>query len=531
MSTPAAPVVGTRRRIALFTVFATSLIAMLDLTISAVALPVIRTDLSASLTSLQWMFDAYTLAFAGLVLTGGAVSDRLGHRTGLLASTTLFIVGSAVCGLADNAGVLIAGRALQGVGAAMLVPAAMALISLLAGGDAARAKLLGIWSALSGAAIAFGPVAGGWLVATFDWRILFQINVPLGIAAIVLVVFTVDSIAPGEGRKLDFPGLLLGSLTALALAYGIIEGVVIGFTSPVILASFAVAALALVAFIVVERRSENAMMPLSLFSIKPFTASTIVAFVLGFGLSSSFFFLSQLLQQAFGYSPFEAGLGFLPAALMLVLAAPIAGKLMAKFGAAQIVAAGLAIGGVGLAALWFTDADTGYGGIWWAVALIGIGWGMTLPPVNTVALGAVPPERAGTASGTVETGLQFGTVVGIAAIGAAQVSTFLDELRERLAAQPLGDQLGRVTEQLSEGRVPGDAPVAADVLTGIAQAASASGLNVAFLVAGVVTIAAIAPTLWGMPRKAFGDPAAAPAADGPTAGAAAETDASAPRQT
>jgi DHA2 family methylenomycin A resistance protein-like MFS transporter len=501
------PVEGARRRVALFTVFATSLLAMLDLTISSVALPVIRTDLSMSLTGLQWMFDAYTLAFAGLVLTGGAVSDRLGHRAGLLASTTLFVVGSAVCGLGDSGGVLIAGRALQGVGAAMLVPAAMALISLLSGGDAARAKLLGLWSALSGAAIAAGPVVGGWLVATFGWRILFQINVPLGIAAIVLVLATVRGVAPGSARRLDVPGLLLGSLCALALAYGIIEGVVVGFGSPVILAAFAVAVLSLVAFIAVERRVEHPMMDLSLFSSKPFTSATVVAFVLGFSLSSSFFFLSQLLQQAFGYSAFEAGLGFLPAAGALILTAPLAGKLMARLGSAQIVAGGLLVGGVGLAALWFADPDSGYAGIWWAVALIGIGWGATLPPVNTVALGSVPPERAGTASGTVETGLQFGTVIGIAAIGAAQIATFTADLRDRLGGLPLGDDLGRVSDRIVAGAVPTDAPVPADVLAGVAQSAQATGLNVAFLVASVVALLGIVPTLLGMPRAVPAPPA------------------------
>lgn len=505
------------RMLALLAVFAASLLAMLDLSISAVALPVVREDLNASLAGLQWIFDAYTLAFASLLLVGGLISDRLGHRTGLLVSMSLFVVGSALCALAPGVGLLIAGRAVQGTAAAMLIPASMAMITWLAGDASARAKLLGVWSGLSGAAIALGPVVGGWLVHTSGWRIIFAINLPLGALVLVLILVAAPKITPGRAGRLDLTGLVLGALWALALAYGIIEGVVQGWTSPVIIGSFAVAVLAFAAFLVVESRTEHPMMPVALFRSRPFAAASVVAFVLGFGLSSSFYFLSQFLQLVLGYTALGAGLGFLPAAIMLTVFAPLSGTLVGRFGPRALVAAGLLCGAGGLFGLSLARAGSGYGDLWWAVALVGIGWGLALPPVNTVALGSVPPERVGGASGTVETALQFGTVVGIAALGAVQLGDFIHGLRARLTEVPVAEpELTHSTDLLSTGRLGEVTSAPADLLARITGHALAHGLHLAFLVGSLVTLATVLVALTGMPRRlTTGVPAETEEAAGP----------------
>jgi DHA2 family methylenomycin A resistance protein-like MFS transporter len=500
------------RMLALLAVFAASLLAMLDLSISAVALPVVREDLNASLAGLQWIFDAYTLAFASLLLVGGLISDRLGHRTGLLLSMGLFVAGSALCAFAGGVGMLIAGRAVQGTAAAMLIPASMAMITWLAGDADARARLLGVWSGLTGAAIALGPVLGGWLVHTSGWRIIFAINLPLGALVLVLILVAAPRITPGTTGRLDVPGLVLGALWSLALAYGIIEGVGQGWTSPVIIGSFVVAVLAFVAFLVVESRTAHPMMPVSLFRSMPFASASVIAFVLGFGLSSSFYFLSQFLQLVLGYSSLGAGLGFLPAALTLTVIAPIAGMLVGRFGPRALVAAGLLCGAGGLFGLSLAGADTGYGGLWWAVALVGIGWGLALPPVNTVALGSVPPERVGGASGTVETALQFGTVVGIAALGAVQLGDFIHGLRARLLDVPVAEpELTHSTTLLSTGRITELTSAPPDVLARISAHALAHGLHLAFLVGSLVTLAAVVVAGIGLPRAQARTPAAEPA--------------------
>lgn len=502
MSAIAGGAVSPRHRLpALLAVFAASLLAMLDLSISAVSLPVIRNDLNASLAGLQWTFDAYALAFASLLLVGGLISDRLGHRTGLMVSTSLFVVGSALCAFANGLGMLIAGRGVQGAAAAMLVPASMAMIARLAGGANERAKLLGIWSGLSGAAIALGPILGGWLVHVAGWRIIFQINLPIGLMVLVLIMLTVPKVNRAAEGRLDTAGLLLGALWAFALAYGIIEGNAKGWTSPLIVGAFVLAAVGLVVFLVVERRSEHPMMPVTLFKSRSFASAGIIAFVLGLGLSSSFYFLSLFLQQVLGYSSLGAGLGFLPAALALTVMAPVSGQLFRKYGPRLLIAVGLVLGGVGLFGISLADADGGYGQLWWAVALIGIGWGLSLPPVNTVALGSVPPERTGGASGTIETALQFGTVVGIALLGAIQAGGFIRDLRARLTEMPIaGTALNRSVDLLATGRVAEVTGVPTNSLSRITAQAFAHGLHLAFLVGALITVATAAVALIGTPR-------------------------------
>lgn len=488
------------RNLALTTVFFASFLVMLDLSISAVVLPVIRVNLHAPLNQLQWSFDAYTLCFASLLLAGGFISDRLGHRIGLLVSIVAFTAGSLTCALAPTIGILIAGRAVQGVAAAMLVPGAMAVISHLAGDPAERARLLGIWGGLSGASIAFGPPVGGWLTDAFGWRAVFGVNIPLGILLAVLIAARLPRPPREGGHGIDLPGMFFGVLAVLLLSYAVIEGRSFGWSSPVILGCLIGSAVVALVFLAVERRVAAPMVDLALFGNRSFGAVSVAAFVLGFGLSTSFYFLSLYLQQVRGESPLAAGLGFMPAAVALSLAAAIAGKVMPAVGPRGLLLAGLGTGMLGLIGLSFTGPNTAYLLFAPAVLLVGLGWGLALPTVTAVALGASPPSRAGVASGTVETTLQLGTVVGVAALGTVQATRFISELTDRLSSHLPATELASTVDGVVAGRevmVPG---WSSSQVRSVVATALAEGTDLVFLVGGAVTLLTALLTWPGIPR-------------------------------
>ncbi|MFG2111824.1 MFS transporter [Streptomyces sp. NPDC048718] len=490
--------------------FGAAFLAMLDLSISMVALPALRDGLQASLSGLQWTVDAYTLCFAGLLLVGGLISDRLGHRTALLLSVTLFVVGSAVCTGAPNLGVLITGRAIQGAAAAVLVPGCMALIAHLFPDPAQRVKMLGLWSALSGIAVALGPVIGGTLVDLAGWRTIFGINLPLGAVVLFCAAKALPVTQAQRGRRLDVAGVVLGIVWAFSLAFAVIEGGSRGWGSPLIIGAFAVAALGLAAFLVVESRAEHAMLPLSLFRLPVFAAAGATAFVLGCSLSTAFYFLSLYLQQVLDYSPMKAGLGFLPAAAAMALAARYAAKLAATFKPRTITVTGLGAGMIGLAGLAFTGPDTPFALVGVALVLIGAGLGIAIPHNNSTALGSVPPTSAGAASGTIQTLMQFGTVIGIAVLGAVQAGGFHDALRERLAGLGVGaDAARQAVDAISEGTVPALEGVQPKTLVEAVSDTFAHGLQHSWAVAAV--IAAVGALAVLLVRPAPAPPAAAPA--------------------
>ncbi|MFE7131589.1 MFS transporter [Streptomyces sp. NPDC057638] len=493
--------------------FGAAFLAMLDLSISMVALPAIRDDLHSSLSGLQWTVDAYTLCFAGLLLTGGLISDRLGHRVGLLSSLTLFTVGSVVCAIAPDTGTLIAGRAVQGAGAAMLVPSSMALIATLYPGAKERAKMLGLWSALSGVAIALGPVLGGVLVDLVSWRAIFAINLPLGIVAFLFAASSIPKVARRLTARLDVPGVVLGIVWSFALAFAIIEGAVEGWGSPLIVGGFVLAGVSLIAFLLVERGKEHAMLPLGLFRSRGFTSASVIAFALGFSLSTAFYLLSLHLQQVLGYSALKAGFGFLPAAVAMALTAPVGGRLAGKYGARPATVLGVLIGMVGLFSMSFVGPDTPFPMIAWMLLLIGCGLGMALPPNNHAALSAVPPERVGSASGTVQTMMQFGTVVGIAVLGAIQASVFRGDLLDRLTGDGVGDALARTAvDALASGRSEAVPGFSVEALASATAEAFAAGLSWAWTVAAAMALVAAVAALLISPRAR---PAAETSADEP----------------
>ena len=298
--------------------------AMLDNTVVNIALPTIQRELGATVSDLQWIIDGYVLAFASLLLTGGILGDRYGRKRMFLTGLAIFTLASLGCGLSGSGGQLIAFRALQGVGAALLMPGTLSILTVTFPPEE-RARAIGLWAGVSGLALALGPTLGGYIVEHAGWETVFFINVPIGIIAFAIAWRTVRESVSEETRHLDLPGLALGTGGLFALTYGLIEANQRGWSDPLIVGSLVLAGILLVAFLVWEHRSPKAMMPLSFFRIPAFSAGNTVAFSVSLGMFSIFLFVTLYMQAIRGYTPFETGLRFLPMTVMIIVTAPIAG--------------------------------------------------------------------------------------------------------------------------------------------------------------------------------------------------------------
>ncbi|MCT9094263.1 MFS transporter [Streptomyces sp. ASQP_92] len=391
---------------------------LLDNTIVGAALPDMQHRLHTQLIGLQWIVDAYVLLVAMLLLSGGIFADRFGRKRVYLTGVALFTVASALCSLAPSLGWLVAGRVLQGIGAAALSPASLALLAAAHPVPRERVKAIGLWAGCSGIGLAAGPVVGGVLTEAFGWPAIFLVNVPSGVALLLVGLRPLaESRNPGA-PAIDIPGTAVSVLGVGALTYGLIEGGARGWTSPVILAAFAAAVILLGTFIAVEARRSAPMLPLGLFRQRLFTVSNTAMVVVGFTLMGSSFFFSQFFVYVQGSSILRAGLQTLPLSLAMVIVSPYAGRLAARYGFRVVVSTGLALAGLGLMTLGTVHADTGYANVWWRLGLAGIGFALTLSPLTGAAIQAVGPQEGGLASGVSSTTRQIGAVLGVAVLGA-----------------------------------------------------------------------------------------------------------------
>ncbi|WP_369202370.1 DHA2 family efflux MFS transporter permease subunit [Streptomyces sp. PU-14G] len=479
-----------RRRAALVaTLFLAVFLAMLDLSVVNVALPAIGGELGTGIAGLQWVIDSYTLAFAGLLLVGGLIGDRLGQRAAFLWSMTAFVVGAALCTVAPSLPVLLAGRAVQGMAAAVLVPGSLSLIVHSFPDPVARAKVIGAWSGLNGVAVAAGPVLGGWLTSALGWPAVFAVNLPLGLLALVLAARALPRPRPSlRGQPMDVSGPVLGLLWSTALAFALIEGGSLGWASPAVAVAFGIAVAGFVAFLAVERRGEHRMLPVGLFRSSTFSGAIAVAFVVGFALSSVFFFLSLYFQRVKGYSEAATGLAFVPAALAMVIGSPLAGRAVGRAGPRPPMLAGLALAAVGLGLLATLETDTPYGMIWWILVLFGLGVSASIPATNSAALAQVAPERSGAGSATVESAQQFGLVFGIAVLGAVQASGAASELAAQAEALPAPVR-ARAVEALAHQQIPEGTGAAVARLRDMSALAHSNGLSAAFAAAACAALA------------------------------------------
>ncbi|WP_280302793.1 MFS transporter [Nocardia neocaledoniensis] len=419
MGDTATAVHGRAQRAVLLTVACLGqFMVLLDNTIVGAALPDMQHRLHTQLTGLQWIVDAYVLVVAMLLLSGGVFADRFGRKRVHLTGVAVFTLASALCAFAPSLGWLLAGRVVQGVGAAALSPASLALVAAAYPVPQERVKAIGLWAGLSGIGLAAGPVAGGVLTDAFGWPAIFLVNLPIGAVLLVVGLRTLDETSNPNSPAIDVPGTALSALGVGAMTYGLIEGGARGWTAPPILGAFAVAAVLLAAFLAVEARRRAPMLPLRLFRERLFTVSNTAMIVVGFALMGSSFFFSQFFVYVQGSSILRAGLQTLPLSLAMVIVSPYAGRLAARYGFRVVTTTGLALAGGGLVTLGTVHADTGYGNVWWRLGVIGVGFALTMSPLTGAAIQAVSPQEGGLASGISSTARQIGAVLGVAVLGA-----------------------------------------------------------------------------------------------------------------
>jgi len=395
---------------------------MLDNTIVNVALPSIERDLHVSISELEWIVTAYALTFAALLITGGKLGDLYGRKLIFIVGIAIFTLSSLACGFAPNAGFLIGARMVQGVGAALMNPASLSIITATFP-PRERGQAIGIWAGVSAMALAIGPLIGGVIVENLNWNWIFFINVPVGIAGIVVSWFVItESRDMSREQSIDVPGLVTSSLGLFALTYALIEGNSHGWSSPEILGLFAASAVLLVAFVVLEHRQRLPMLDLDLFKIGSFTGANIVAMLVSLGMFGVFFFVSLYVQNILGYSPTQAGALFLPMTILIIIVAPIAGKLSDRIGSRWLMGAGMTIVGISLLLYQRVGLHSDVWTLLPSMLLGGVGMAMTMSPMTAAAMGSVPVDKAGVGSGVLNSFRQMGGSLGIALMGAIVAS-------------------------------------------------------------------------------------------------------------
>jgi EmrB/QacA subfamily drug resistance transporter len=421
---------------------------MLDNTVTNVALPSIQRDFDASLSALEWTVNAYTLTFAVLLVTGGRLGDIFGRRRVFLIGVGLFAFASATIGFAPGDGWLVASRALQGVGAALMMPGTLSIITN-AFPPHERGRAIGIWAGVSAIALAIGPLVGGWLTEDVSWRAIFFLNIPVAAGAIVVTLFAAEESRDDTvDHRLDYPGIATLTIGLTALVLALVEGNAWGWGSPEIIALLTGAVVSLAAFAVIERRSANPVVDFAFFRSRQFVGTNAVAFMVTFSMFAMFFFLTLYMQNILGYSPLETGVRFLPTTLVVMAGGPIAGRLTDRLGPRRLIAAGLVL--IAASMLWQSriTVDTSFGYLFPAFVVMGLGIGLVMSPMSTAAMNAVDRTKAGVASGTLSMSRMVGGTFGVAALGALVAAVGRHDLENSLpglaapARERLVDGLG-----------------------------------------------------------------------------------------
>jgi len=436
-SSVSVPACAQRKRWVLTAAILGSTLAFIDESVVNVALPKIEADLHASLAAMQWVINAYTLCMSALLLIGGATADQFGRRRLFVIGISVFAVASLGSGFAPNVDVLIGARAAQGVGAALLVPCSLALIGA-AYDEKERGAAIGIWSGASAIAAGAAPLLGGWIVDHWSWRVIFFINPLVAIPALWIVLNRVpESRDPDAQRGLDWLGAVLAFAGLGSLVYGLIDASALGWTNPAVISSLSVGAVLMVGFVLAERYEHAPMMPLELFRSRTFTGINVLTLLLYGALGGAFFFFPFLLIQAYGYSATAAGAAYLPFTLVLGALSRWSGGLVDQFGARWPLIVGPTLVAFGFALL--AGAAGRYGTVLLVMTLLGFGMAVTVAPLTTTVLNAVPAHRTGVASGINNAVASVGSLLVIAVLGTVALAVFsltLDRHLRDTAASP-----------------------------------------------------------------------------------------------
>ncbi|MDA8296785.1 MAG: MFS transporter [Actinomycetota bacterium] len=463
---------------------------LLDITIVSVALPPIERSLGASFSELQWVVDAYSLTLASLLLTGGSLADLFGRRKVFVAGVAAFTSGSLLCGLATSPLFLILSRGFQGIGGAAMFSTALALLANAFGGRE-RGVAFGVWGAVTGIAVAVGPVLGGLITSGLSWRWIFFVNAPFGIAAIAISLARVEESRERSGRRVDWPGFALFSAALVSLVYGLIRASEQGFGDAGVLACLAIAALGVAAFVLLERHSASPMFDLGLFKVPTFVGGLVAAFGLSVSVFSILLYLVLYLQDALGYSALQSGLRLLIISGAILVVSSLTGRLSASVPIRVLIGPGLVVSGASLFVMSGISGDSSWTHLVPGFVLAGVGAGLVNPPLASTAIGVVTPFRAGMASGINSTLRQVGIATGIAALGSLFATAERHAVVARASKIPgLATHAGQIATALRNGaaravlaRIPKlERPRVAVML----RASFASGLDEILVIGGVL---------------------------------------------
>jgi EmrB/QacA subfamily drug resistance transporter len=489
-----------RRRWATLAVLSLSLVIIgLDNTILNVALPTLVRELDATASELQWIVDAYVLVFAGLLLTMGALGDRFGRKLALNTGLVIFGVASVAAAFSGSATALIAARAAMGVGGALIMPSTLSIITNVFEGKE-RGRAIAAWAAVAGLGIILGPIIGGWLLEHFWWGSIFLINVIVVVVALGLGAFLVPESKDPRATPLDPLGAVLSIGGLLALVYAIIEAPSKGWTDPVIVGGFAVAALLIGVFLWWETQTEHPMLRLSFFENPRFSAASAAITLVFFAMFGTIFLLTQYLQFVLGFTPLEAGIRVMPVATLIV-AAPLSARFNERFGTKIVVSIGLVIVAGALAVLATIGVETGYGRVALAIALLGVGMGTAMAPATDSIMGSLPLAKAGVGSAMNDTTRQIGGALGVAILGSVLAWSYSSSMEPAVAGLPA--EAARVASDSIGGAIAVAAQVG-DVAESLLQAARVAfidGMNIAVLLAAGVALAGAVLTWIFLPAR------------------------------
>jgi EmrB/QacA subfamily drug resistance transporter len=470
---------------------------MLDNTVVNVSLPSIQRDLHASLSALEWTVNAYTLTFAVLMITGGRLGDIFGRRRMFLFGVVVFGISSTVIGFSANDTMLVAFRAVQGIGAAFMMPATLSIITQAFPAHQ-RGTAIGTWAGVSAMALAIGPVIGGFLTEQVSWRAIFFINPPIAVVAIAVTLFaTRETRDETVAKTVDYPGIAAITVGLTSLVLALVEGNTWHWGSARVLALLSVAVVGLVGFVVIERRVRAPMVNFDFFRSRTFLGANLVGFIVSFAMLAQFFFLALYMQNILHYSPLQAGVRFLPSTLVIIVMGPLAGRLTDRIGPRPLMTAGLLTVSAALLIQSRLTVHSGYGLLLPGFVLMGIGMGLVMSPMSTAAMNSVDRTKAGVASGTLSMSRMVGGTFGVAIMGALVATLGRSTLDARLPHLPAAAR-ATIADSLGDGGLPGH-HASAQIVSAIRQA-FVSALGTGLTIGGIVTLVGAA-LAWSLVRR------------------------------